>query len=43
MAQLAVNDLRAQHFALAEQHLAQPLPKNKVAAPTGAAAQPTTP
>jgi lysophospholipase L1-like esterase len=43
MAQLAVNGLRAQHLALAEQHLAQPLPKNKVAAPTGAAAQPTTP
>jgi lysophospholipase L1-like esterase len=43
MAQLVVNDLRAQHLALAEQHLAQPLPKNKVAAPTGAAAQPTTP
>jgi lysophospholipase L1-like esterase len=43
MAQLVVNDLRAQHFALAEQHLAQPLAKNTVAAPTGAAAQPTTP
>lgn len=43
MAQLVVNDLRIQHLALAEQHLAQPLPKNKVAAPTGAAAQPTTP
>jgi len=43
MAQLVVNDLRAQHLALAEQHLAQPLAKNKVAAPTGTAAQPTTP
>ncbi|MFD1872461.1 rhamnogalacturonan acetylesterase [Hymenobacter bucti] len=43
MAQLVVNDLRAQHLALAEQHLAKPLPKNAVAAPTGAAAQPTTP
>jgi lysophospholipase L1-like esterase len=36
MAQLVVNELRAQH-------LAKPLPKNTVAAPTGAAAQPTTP
>ncbi|RYY15543.1 MAG: rhamnogalacturonan acetylesterase, partial [Cytophagaceae bacterium] len=43
MAQLVVNDLRAQHLALAEQHLAKPLPKNAVAVPTGAAAQPTTP
>ena len=43
MAQLVVNDLRAQHIALAEQHLAKALPKNMVAAPTGAAAQPTTP
>ena len=43
MAQLVVNDLRAQHVALAEEHLAKPLPKNAVAAPTGAAAQPTTP
>lgn len=43
MAQLVVNDLRAQHVALVEQHLAKPLPKNAVAAPTGAAAQPTTP
>jgi lysophospholipase L1-like esterase len=43
MAQLVVNDLRAQHVALAEEHLAKPLPKNTVAAPTGAAAQPTTP
>ncbi len=43
MAQLAVNDLRAQHLVLVEQHLAKPLPKNAVAAPTGAAAQPITP
>lgn len=43
MAQLVVNDLRAQHVALVEEHLAKPLPKNAVAAPTGAAAQPTTP
>jgi lysophospholipase L1-like esterase len=43
MAQLAITDLRAQHLVLAEQHLAAPLPKNTVAAPTGAAAQPTTP
>lgn len=43
MAQLVVNDLRAQHVALIEKHLAKPLPKNAVAAPTGAAAQPTTP
>jgi hypothetical protein len=42
MAQLVVNDLRAQHVALAEEHLAKPLPKNAVAAPTGTAAQPTT-
>ncbi|RZK23262.1 MAG: rhamnogalacturonan acetylesterase [Hymenobacter sp.] len=43
MAQLVVNDLHAQHVALAEAHLAQPLPKNAVAAPTGAATQPITP
>jgi lysophospholipase L1-like esterase len=43
MAQLVVNDLRAQHVALAEEHLAKPLPKNAVVAPSGAAAQPTTP
>ncbi|HET9503850.1 MAG TPA: rhamnogalacturonan acetylesterase [Hymenobacter sp.] len=43
MAQLVVNDLRAQHVALAEAHLARPLPKNAVATPAGAAAQPTTP
>ena len=43
IAQLVVNDLRSQHLALAEQHLAKPLPKNAVATPTGAAAQPTTP
>ena len=43
MAQLVVNDLRAQHVALFEQHLAKALPKNLIAAPTGAAAQPTTP
>jgi len=43
MAQLVVNDLRAQHVALAEKHLAKPLPKNAVVAPSGAAAQPTTP
>jgi lysophospholipase L1-like esterase len=43
MAQLVVNDLRAQHVALAEEHLAKPLPKNAIAAPSGAAAQPTTP
>jgi lysophospholipase L1-like esterase len=42
MAQLVVNDLRAQYVALAEEHLAKPLPKNAVAAPTGTAAQPTT-
>jgi lysophospholipase L1-like esterase len=43
MAQLVVNDLRAQHIALAEMHLAQPLPKNAVATPNSANAQPTTP
>jgi lysophospholipase L1-like esterase len=43
MAQLVVNDLKAQHLALAEQHLAKPLPKNAVATPTSANAQPTTP
>lgn len=43
IAQLVVNDLKAQHIALAEQHLAKALPKNMIAAPTGAAAQPTTP
>jgi lysophospholipase L1-like esterase len=43
MAQLVVNELKAQHIALAEQHLARALAKNMVAAPTGAAAQPTTP
>lgn len=43
MAQLVVNDLRAQHIALVEQHLAKALAKNTLAAPTGAAAQPTTP
>jgi lysophospholipase L1-like esterase len=43
MAQLVVNDLNAQHLALAEQHLAKPLPKNAVATPTSANAQPTTP
>ncbi|RZK42733.1 MAG: rhamnogalacturonan acetylesterase [Hymenobacter sp.] len=43
MAQLVVNDLRAQHVALAEEHLARPLPKNAVAVPIGAAAQPTSP
>jgi lysophospholipase L1-like esterase len=43
MAQLAVNDLQAQHVALAEQHLAKPLPKNAVATPNSANSQPTTP
>jgi lysophospholipase L1-like esterase len=43
MAQLVVNDLKAQHLALAEEHLAKPLPKNAVATPTSANAQPTTP
>jgi len=43
MAQLAVNDLIAQHVALAEEHLAKPLPKNAVATPTGPNSQPTTP
>jgi lysophospholipase L1-like esterase len=43
MAQLVVNELKVQHIALAEQHLAKALAKNMVAAPTGAAAQPTTP
>ena len=43
MAQLVVNELRAQHVALAEQHLAKALAKNKVATPSGAAAQPNTP
>ena len=42
MAQLVVNELKAQHVALAEAHLAQPLPKNAVAAPPGANTQPTT-
>jgi lysophospholipase L1-like esterase len=43
MAQLVVNDLKAQHLTLAEEHLAKPLPKNAVATPTSANAQPTTP
>ncbi|RZK36749.1 MAG: rhamnogalacturonan acetylesterase [Hymenobacter sp.] len=43
MAQLVINDLWAQHIALAEAHLAQPLPKNAVATPSSANAQPTTP
>ena len=43
MAQLVIHDLQAQHVALVEEHLAKPLPKNAVPAPTGAAAQPTTP
>ena len=43
MAQLVVNDLRAQHIALAEEHLAKPLPKNAVATPSSANSQPTTP
>ena len=43
MAQLVVNDLKAQHIALAEEHLAKPLPKNAVATPSSANAQPTTP
>ncbi|MGI4819775.1 MAG: rhamnogalacturonan acetylesterase [Janthinobacterium lividum] len=43
MAQLVVNDLKAQHLALAEEHLAKPLPKNAVATPTSANAQPNTP
>ena len=36
MAQLVVNDLKAQHVALAEEQLAKPLPKNAVATPTKA-------
>ncbi len=43
MAQLVVNDLKAQHVALVEEHLAKPLPKNAVATPINANAQPTTP
>jgi len=43
MAQLVVNELRAQHIPLVEQHLVKALAKNMVAAPSGAAAQPTTP
>ncbi|GAA4498116.1 hypothetical protein GCM10023172_14380 [Hymenobacter ginsengisoli] len=43
MAQLAVHDLQTQHLPLVEEHLAKPLAKNAIAAPTGAAAQPTTP
>ena len=43
MAQLVIHDLQTQRVALVEGHLAKPLPKNAVAAPTGAAAQPTTP
>jgi lysophospholipase L1-like esterase len=43
MAQLVVNDLKAQHLTLAEEHLAKPLPKNAVVTPTSANAQPTTP
>jgi len=43
MAQLAVNDLKAQHVALAEEHLAKPLPKNAVATPSSTNSQPTTP
>ena len=43
MAQLVVADLKTQHLALAEEHLAKPLPKNAVATPPSAAAQPTTP
>jgi len=43
MAQLVVNGLKAQHIALAEEHLAKPLPKNAVATPSNANAQPTTP
>ncbi|TDN40501.1 rhamnogalacturonan acetylesterase [Hymenobacter sp. UV11] len=43
MAQLVIHNLQAQHVALVEEHLAKPLPKNAVATPTGAAAQPTTP
>ncbi|MVN77392.1 GntR family transcriptional regulator [Hymenobacter sp. HMF4947] len=43
MAQLVVADLKAQHIALAEEHMAKPLPKNAVATPTNANAQPTTP
>lgn len=43
VAALVVNDLRAQHVPLFEQHLAKAVAKNLVAQPTGAAAQPTTP
>ena len=43
MAQLAVNDLSAQHVALAEAHLAKPLPKNAGATPSSSNSQPTTP
>jgi lysophospholipase L1-like esterase len=43
MAQLVVNDLKAQHLPLVEEHLAKPLAKNAVAAPSGASSQPTTP
>jgi lysophospholipase L1-like esterase len=43
MAQLVVHDLQAQHIALVEEHLARPLPKNAVATPSSANAQPTTP
>ncbi|MGI4873132.1 MAG: rhamnogalacturonan acetylesterase [Janthinobacterium lividum] len=43
MAQLVVHDLQRQHLPLVETYMAKPLPKNAVAVPTGAAAQPTTP
>jgi len=43
MAQLVVHDLLAQHVSLVEDHLAKPLAKNAVSAPSGAASQPTTP
>lgn len=43
IAQLAINDLKAQHVALAEEHLAKPLPKNTVATPSSTNSQPTTP
>jgi len=42
MAQMAVNEIKAQKLALAER-LAKPLPKNAVAPTTGKDAQPTTP
>lgn len=43
MAQLVINDLQRQRLPLVLTHLARPLPKNAVAAPIGAAAQPTSP